>query len=917
MSFLKKVFGSQNERYIKRLQPTLDIINGLEDRIRALSDEDLAGQTELLRGRLAAAETLDDILPEAFATMREASWRVLKMRHFDVQILGGIVLHEGKIAEMKTGEGKTLVATLAVYLNAIEGKGVHVVTVNDYLASRDAEWMGRAYGFLGLSVGVILPGLTDQQRQDAYHADITYGTNNEFGFDYLRDNMKFDIKNYVHQYYPKMTQTKDGKQQERLLNFAIVDEVDSILIDEARTPLIISGPSDEKTDAYYRVNAIVPFLKKDADFTMDEKAQSCTLTETGIDKVEKRMKLTNLYEPENIEIVHVVDQALRAHHLYKRDVRYVIEEGKIVIIDEFTGRKMPGRRWSDGLHQCIEAKEGLQIQEENQTLATITFQNYFRLYAKLSGMTGTADTEAEEFQKIYELDVIVMPTNKVNQRTNLDDIVFKTERAKLSAIVDDIAERHETGQPLLIGTTSVDKSERLASILRKKGISYNVLNAKAHGSEANVIAQAGRLNAVTVSTNMAGRGTDILLGGNPENLALAKLGDEEHAEFDHWVEFFKKQCDEEKQKVLDLGGLHVVGTERHESRRIDNQLRGRAGRQGDPGSSHFFLSLDDDLLRIFGGDRLKKMMDRFNIPDDEPITHRWITKTIEGAQKKVEGQNFDTRKNLLEYDDVMNQQRKTIYALRRKVLEGVETHELILNACEDVAFGIADTFCPKAVHPEEWDLEGLASNAQKSYGVELALDEVSRDYDSICEALTKAMVDLYEDRERRIVDSLALMNEEADQTREEKEEHAMKVWRDYELDQFLRAIDTLWKNHLHAMDHVRESVQLQSYAQKNPKEIYKHEAFKYFTEMMENIYERVVQVMFRVEVNDEKDIERRRRQVASKRVHYGHGATPGQRPAKQATIRRVEAKVGRNDPCPCGSGKKFKQCCINKVASSA
>ena len=911
MSFIKKMFGSGNERYLKKVHPLVDQINGLEDQMKALDEDQLKGQTARLKEQLAAGATLDDVLPEAFATVREASVRVLGMRHFDVQLLGGIILHRGRIAEMKTGEGKTLVATLPVYLNALEGKGAHVVTVNEYLAARDAEWMGRIYGYLGMSVGVIVPNLGDAERKAAYNADITYGTNNEFGFDYLRDNMKFDIRNYVHQYFPHAVTTKDGKDVERLLNYAIVDEVDSVLIDEARTPLIISGPADEATDLYYRMNAIVPFLKKDLDFTIDEKGHSCGLTESGIDAVEKRLKLTNLYDPENIEIVHVVDQALRAHHLFKRDVRYVIEDGKIVIIDEHTGRKMPGRRWSDGLHQCVEAKEGLKIQEENQTLATITFQNYFRLYKKLSGMTGTADTEAEEFAKIYELEVNVIPTNKVNVREDIDDVVFKTERAKLAAIVDELTERHATGQPILIGTTSVEKSERLAGILRKKGIHHHILNAKNHGSEATIISQAGRLGAVTVSTNMAGRGTDILLGGSPEALARQKTEDEESDRFAEWVEFFKKQCDEEKQKVLALGGLHILGTERHESRRIDNQLRGRAARQGDPGSSQFFLSLDDDLLRIFGGDNLKQWMDRFNVPDNEPITHRWITKTIERAQRKVEGQNFDIRKNLLEYDDVMNQQRRTIYALRRKVLEGVETHDLILSAIEEVAWTPVDTFCPNGVHEDEWDLEGLTKSIETTYGVQVSLDDVERGYEPLGEHVAERLKDHYLERERRIVAGIAAMNEE-ELTDEEKDAKSLTLWHNYEQDQFLRTIDGLWKSHLYAMDHLRESVQLHAYAQKNPKEIYKHEAFEFFTEMMGHVYERITSILFRVEVHDEQELERQRLQRRAARMQYGRGAMPGSRPEKPKTFRRTQEKVGRNAPCPCGSGKKYKNCCLPK-----
>jgi preprotein translocase subunit SecA len=922
MSFLKKLFGSKNERYLKSIQPLLEATNALEPRIQALSDEDLRGQTPRLKEKLANGATLDDLLPEAFATMREASRRVLHMRHFDVQVLGGVLLHQGRIAEMRTGEGKTLVATLPGYLNALTGKGVHVVTVNDYLATRDAEWMGRAYKFLGMSVGVIVPGINDAQRQAAYRSDVTYGTNNEFGFDYLRDNMKFDIAHYVHRYYPKHVKIADGKEVERLLNFAIVDEVDSVLVDEARTPLIISGPAEESADIYYRVNTIIPFLKRDQDFTVDEKAQSCSLTESGIDKVEKRLLLKNLYDPENIEVVHVVDQALRAHQLYKRDVRYVVEDGKIVIIDEFTGRKMQGRRWSDGLHQCIEAKEGLQIQEENQTLATITFQNYFRLYEKLAGMTGTADTEAEEFEKIYALQVMVTPTHRPMVRKDNDDVVYKTERAKLTAVVDEITDCHKRGQPVLVGTTSVDKSERLSGILTKKGVPHHVLNAKHHAREADIIAQAGQPGAVTVSTNMAGRGTDILLGGNPENLArnkaLAEIGNAEgegfEAALEKWMQFFTPRCEEDKQKVIAAGGLHILGTERHESRRIDNQLRGRAGRQGDPGSSHFFMSLDDDLLRIFGGDRLKTLMDRFKIPDDEPITHRWITKTIENAQKKVEGQNFEIRKNLLEYDDVMNHQRRTIYALRRRVLEGQETHELVLNSIEEVAYATVEQFCSPGVAEEEWDVDALVKHVHAAFGVTAELAGTERKAEDIAARMAEIMVEAYQEKEGRIVDGLASLNTDPELSLEQKEAKALEVWRNYEMDRYLRAIDHLWKQHLYAMDHLRESVQLHAYAQKNPKEIYKHEAFDYFSEMMDRIYANVVGTLFRVEVQSQENIQRRRQQQAPQRVTYGHGTSPaGQAPAKPSTVRRTVAKVGRNDPCPCGSGKKYKNCCLGKL----
>src|SRR3954453_3108879 len=663
---LAKIFGTKNEREVKEMLPTVAAINDLEPAMRELSDIDLAAKTIGFKEKLAQGATLDDLLIEAFAVVREAGRRVLNMRHFDVQLIGGMVLHKGRISEMKTGEGKTLVATLPCYLNALEGKGVHVVTVNDYLARRDAEWMGRIYNFLGMSVGVIVHGLTDAERQHNYRCDITYGTNSEFGFDYLRDNMKDSIERYV----------------QRELNFAIVDEVDSILIDEARTPLIISGPAEESADLYQKVNAIIPSLRKDIDYTVDEKAHSAMLTDSGVDRVERKLAIGNLYDPGNISWLHHVTQALRAHSLYKRDVNYLIEEGKVIIVDEFTGRKMPGRRWSDGLHQAIEAKEAVEIQEENQTLATIRYQNYFRIYKKLAGMTGTADTEAEEFHKIYKLGVTVVPTNRPMLRKDADDAVYKNERGKFRAVVDEIVDCHKRGQPVLVGTVSVEKSEVVASLLRKKQIPHNVLNAKQHEKEAHVVAQAGRKGAVTISTNMAGRGTDIILGGNAEFMARAEIDPEnagkpghewppeQEEAFQQGFARFKAQCDAEKQEVLTAGGLHILGTERHESRRIDNQLRGRSGRQGDPGSSRFFLSLEDDLMRIFGAERITGLMERLGMEEDVPIEHGLINRAIENAQKKVEGHNFDIRKNLLEYDDVMNQQRKAIYALRRQVLEG-------------------------------------------------------------------------------------------------------------------------------------------------------------------------------------------------------------------------------------------------------
>jgi preprotein translocase subunit SecA len=695
---IKKVFGTSHEREIKRIQPRVVRINALEPAMKKLSDAELRGKTVEFKQKLDNGAKLDDLLEEAFAVVREASVRTIGLRHYDVQFIGGAVLHRGAIAEMRTGEGKTLVATGPLYLNALEGKGVHLITVNDYLATRDAEWMGRIYKFLGMSVGTIVHGQTDREKQEAYRCDITYGTNNEFGFDYLRDNMKDSIERYV----------------QRSLHYAIVDEVDSILIDEARTPLIISGPAEDSADLYYRVNQIIPSLKKDIDYTLDEKAHSAILTDQGVERLEKKLGLVNLYDPENIEWLHHVTQALRAHTLYKRDVNYLVEDGKVVIIDEHTGRKMPGRRWSDGLHQAIEAKENVDIEEENQTLATVTFQNLFRMYKKLGGMTGTADTEAAEFHQIYKLDVVTIPTNKPMIRKDNSDLVYKNEKGKFRAVMQEIEERHGKGQPILVGTISVEKSEILSTMLRKKGIPHNVLNAKYHLKEAEIVAQAGRKGAVMISTNMAGRGTDILLGGNAEFMARAEVGgheaaaipgavDETTPEYKAALQKFKAQCDAEKLEVVAAGGLHILGTERHESRRIDNQLRGRAGRQGDPGSSRFYLSLEDDLMRIFGAERITGLMERLGMEEDVPIEHGMVNRSIENAQRRVEGHNFDIRKNLLDYDDVMNQQRKAIYALRKQILEGRYIPEL---SAEDKKKGKAPP--PPPTESGDWTIDGLA-----------------------------------------------------------------------------------------------------------------------------------------------------------------------------------------------------------------
>ena len=713
LGFLKKIIGTKNEREINRLMPVVDQINSFESAVSALSDEQLKNKTSEFKARLAAGETLDDILPEAFAVVRESSKRVLKMRHFDVQLLGGIILHEGIIAEMKTGEGKTLVATLPVYLNALEGKGVHVVTVNDYLAKRDSQWMGKLYNFLGLSVGVIVHGLTDEQRQFSYNSDITYGTNNEFGFDYLRDNMKYEISQFV----------------QRELNYAIVDEVDSILVDEARTPLIISGPSEESTDKYYKINKIIPKLQKEIDYTIDEKARTVILTEEGNIKAEKLLGAGNLYDPANIELVHHILQGLKAYTLFKRDVDYVVKDGEVLIVDEFTGRLMPGRRWSDGLHQAVEAKEGVKIASENQTLATITFQNYFRMYNKLAGMTGTAATEAEEFAKIYNLDVLVVPTNQPMIRNDFPDMIYKSETGKFNAVIHDIEERNAQGRPVLVGTISIEKSELLSSMLKKRGIKHSVLNAKYHEKEAEIIVQAGRSNAVTIATNMAGRGTDIILGGNPEAVAKDMLKDKTEYTDEDLTEAIReaeKQCATDREKVVALGGLHIIGTERHESRRIDNQLRGRAGRQGDPGSSRFYLSLEDDLMRIFGSDRISGLMGKLGMDDDVPIENRMVSSAIENAQKRVESQNFDIRKHLLEYDDVMNKQRKEIYAYRKEILQSQNIKDKILLMIDEIAEEIISVHCPEDQNSEEWDMKGLKDSLYGTFSV--SIDAVSDNF---------------------------------------------------------------------------------------------------------------------------------------------------------------------------------------------
>ncbi len=775
----------------------------------ALTDDQLKAKTPEFQERLRKGETVDDILPEAFAVCREASKRVLGMRHYDVQLIGGYVLNRGNIAEMRTGEGKTLVATLAVYLRALVGKGVHVVTVNDYLVRRDAEWMGQLYGWLGLTTGIIVHGLTDQQRKQMYACDITYCTNNELGFDYLRDNMKFDLNDYV----------------QRGHYFAIVDECDSILVDEARTPLIISGPAESSTEKYLAVNAIIPHLKRDVHFNMEEKTKTASLTDEGNAKVEELMGLSNLYDPQNIEILHHVYQGLKAHYLYRLDVEYMIKDGEIVIVDEFTGRLMPGRRWSDGLHQAIEAKEGVEVKSENQTLATITFQNYFRMYSKLSGMTGTADTEAVEFKKIYELDVNVIPTNRGIQRKDQEDVVYKSERAKFKAITADIKERTEKGQPILVGTASIEKSEALSKFLRNEGIKHEVLNAKHHEREAEIVAQAGRRGAVTIATNMAGRGTDIMLGGNAEMLAKAVNEDEASPEFQEALKKFKAQVLKEREEVKAVGGLYIIGTERHESRRIDNQLRGRAGRQGDPGESRFYLSLEDNLMRIFNGERIQKIMEMLNIPEDEPITAKMVTNAVEGAQRKVEGHQFDIRKNLMDYDTVMNNQRNVIYGMRRKVLEGQEIERTTLDWLGDVVSNLLDTYAPEGGKKEEWSIEGLNNSLSQTFGFKLE-DNMPINSETVTEAVKNGVKAVFE-RQKSSMGQFF--------------EQVQKMI-------LLQSIDHHWKNHLYVIDKLKEGIGLRGYAQKDPLIEYKKEAFLAFENLNNTIKTDAIEKIMRVQL---------------------------------------------------------------------
>jgi preprotein translocase subunit SecA len=873
---LHKVFGSKNERELKRLQPRVEQINQHESSLSNLTLDDLRGRTNTFREQLANGAPLDSLLPGAFAVVREVSKRLLNMRHFDVQLLGGMVLHEGSIAEMKTGEGKTLVATLPVYLNSLIGQGVHVVTVNDYLARRDAEWMGPLYQALGLSVGIIQHDMDDKARHNAYRADVTYGTNNEFGFDYLRDNMKFSQSEFV----------------QRSLNYAIVDEVDSILIDEARTPLIISGPTEESTDKYYRIDRIIPRLKQDPHYTLDEKTRSVALTEEGVATAEQLLGVDNLYDPGNIETLHHVNQALKAHVLFKRDVDYVVKDGEVIIVDEFTGRLMPGRRYSDGLHQALEAKERQKVANENQTLASITFQNYFRMYNKLAGMTGTADTEAVEFHTIYKLDVAVIPTNRELLRLEYPDVIYRTEAEKLQAVSEEIQALHDKGQPVLVGTISIEKSEALSTHLKRRGISHNVLNAKNHEREAEIVAQAGRKGAVTISTNMAGRGTDILLGGNPEFLARQACKLEiNDPEYPAQLAKMRSQCATEHKEVVACGGLHILGTERHEARRIDNQLRGRSGRQGDPGSSRFYLSLEDDLLRIFGSERISGVMAKLGMEAGEPIEHRMITRAIENAQRKVEAHNFDIRKHLLEYDDVMTKQREVIYNQRREVLETDDIHALVIEMSGEVLQDIFDIHIDPEAYADDWDIPGLVDAVRQRYGVQMPLTPAS-------------LADFGR------VELLEHLREHLDANYEGKlTEAGTEPFRALERFIVLQVIDKHWKDHLLAMDHLKEGIGLRGYAQKNPLNEYKREAFEMFVDMTDRIKNDVVEYLFKVELASAESVPvAHQRPHAPRNVEY-RGALGDGETAVAKTVRRQGEKVGRNSACPCGSGKKYKRCC--------
>ena len=876
-NFLTKMFGSRNERILKQMYPVVGQINALEGGMQMLSDEELQAKTGEFKARFADGESVDALLPEAFAVAREASVRVLGMRHFDVQLIGAMILNKGMISEMKTGEGKTLMSTLAVYLNALSGRGVHVVTVNDYLASRDAEWMGKLYSFLGMSTGVVIHGISNDERQAAYACDVTYGTNNEFGFDYLRDNMAFAREDLV----------------QRDLHYAIVDEVDSILIDEARTPLIISGPAEKAGDLYQKVDALIKQLGE-TDYEKDEKDKAVSFTEEGMEHVEKLfreaglMKTGNLYDPENVNQMHAATQCLRANTLFTREVDYIVRSDEVIIIDEFTGRMMPGRRYSDGQHQALEAKEGVTVQPENQTLASVTFQNYFRMYDKLAGMTGTADTEAEEFEKIYKLEVVIVPTNQPMVRDDKADLIFGDQEDKYAAVIEDIVTSHESGQPILVGTTSIEKSEYLSDVLTKRGIKHEVLNAKQHEREAEIVSQAGRKDAVTIATNMAGRGTDIMLGGNPEML-IGQLPDKLSAEEKKTKEAeIRAVCAAEHVEVVAAGGLHIVGTERHESRRIDNQLRGRSGRQGDPGSTRFYLSLQDDLMRIFGGEKMQNMLAKMGFEKGESIEHPWVTKAIENSQKKVEGRNFDIRKQLLEYDDVMNQQRDVVYSQRRELLQSEDVRDVIEDMRRDFVATLVESHMPAHAYADDWDLVGLHGELLEQLTLDAPVrawvdsDEV-QDAETMVERLCVALSDMMQEKETAV---------------------GIQAMQHFEKNLVLQMLDHHWKDHLLAMDHLRQSVGLRGYAQKQPLQEYKRESFELFAAMLGRVRMETMLALHQVQVEKPVPVEEPRQEAP---VQYSHG--------KEAivdedheTYRRAQPKVGRNDPCPCGSGKKYKQC---------
>ena len=927
-SMFKSVFGTANDRMLKQMAPIITEINSHESRVKGMTDLEMREETERFKERLAAGETLGDILPEVFALVREAGWRHLEMRHFDVQLIGGAILHSGKIAEMKTGEGKTLVATLAAYLNALEGNGVHIVTVNDYLASRDSEWMGRLFRALGLTVGCIQHGMDDDARRRAYACDITYGTNNEFGFDYLRDNMKFE----------------PGSRVMRELNYAIVDEVDSILIDEARTPLIISGPADEATRMYGVINRVIrPLLKEqqgvvESDIEeeddgyveggkdiiskkkyeyliVDEKSRTVNLKEAGGHEAEKLLRRSgimandqSLYDMNSITVLHHVEQALKAHVLFTKDIDYVVKDNEVVIVDEFTGRMMPGRRFSDGLHQALEAKESVKIQEENVTLATITFQNYFRLYNKLAGMTGTADTEAAEFNSTYKIDVAVVPTNRELIRTEFPDVVYRSEREKIDAVVDEILECHKNGQPVLVGTINIEKSERLASILKRRRIPHHVLNAKNHGKEAEIIAQAGRKGAVTISTNMAGRGTDILLGGNPEFLASSKTNTNEGPEYEEALKDFRASCQAEHDEVVEQGGLHVLGTERHESRRIDNQLRGRSGRQGDPGSSRFFLSLEDDLLRIFGSDRIKGLMEKLGMEEGVPIEAKMVTRAIENAQKRVEAHHFEMRKHLLEYDDVMNKQREVIYSMRQEILEATDGLDQIKEMASTILDSVIDLHLPESEHFEDWDIEAFAGAVESQYGIPATIEGQK----IIFSASEPMVVDIEEEPRDELAQRVHHLIQSVidEKYRNFEPESILELGKLI----YIQILDTQWKDHLTNIEQLKEGIGLRGYAQVNPLNEYKKEAFDMFGMMTQKIEAETVLYMYRLDISDQdialEESRHEQEMVFSHADASGFGDAPAEDAIQTSTpVKRATPKVGRNEPCPCGSGKKYKFCC--------